>query len=254
MRVIAQTKIWCGQNMLALLPVAASLMLAATAASAAEYHGFVKNQWYIGKGGKAVSLNDFAANPPKYLRPGAAYDHLRHHMAKTVGKKSLSDAEFRNLLKSDKVRLVACTGQIKTAGITDGGQVGWKERSCYQNENLIMVQVAGVWTIVASQGCYNPVMAQRPPLPLSPITPGPSLSPAPVAPPVQSSPPPVVRTAEPAPAKDCRWVLTGSAMTATQVIVTPSRINDSCLGPNLVTGQTIIIPGGAVTTYTCIPN
>ena len=181
---IAKTQTWCGL-MLALLLVMGGFVLFMTPASAAEYHGFVKNQWYLGKGGKVVSLKDFAANPRKYLRSEAAYSHLRHHMAGVVGKPSLSDAEFRQLLSGNNVRLVACTGRIKTAGIANGGQVGWKDRNCYKGEYLIEVLVSGNWTVAASQACYNSVEGLPPLLPI----PKDSATPLPVAPPVYSSPP-----------------------------------------------------------------
>ena len=180
--------------MLALLLVMGSLVLFMTPASAAEYHGFVKNQWYLGKGGKVVSLKDFAANPLQYLRSEAAYNHLRGHFAKVLGQTSVSDTEFRQLLTGKNVRLVACTGRIKTAGITNDGQVGWKNRNCYKGEYLIEVLVSGNWTVSASQACYNSVDGPPPLLPL----PKGSATPPPVAPPVDSSPP-ETRTAEPAP-------------------------------------------------------
>jgi hypothetical protein len=131
---------------------------------AETYHGFVKDPFYIGKGGKVVSPQDFATNPTKYTRSDVVYLTLREHFSQVVGK-PLSDADFRTLLKSDEVRLGNCTGKIKTAGVTSQGKIAWHERACYKNERLIEVKVPGGWMVAASQGCYNPVEGIRPELP-----------------------------------------------------------------------------------------
>ena len=131
-------------------------------ASAESYHGFVRDAYYIGKGGKVVSPKDFAANPQKYTRSDVVYLALREHFSRVVGK-PLGDVEFRALLASDDVRLVPCVeDKISTAGVTDKGNIAWHKRNCYKDERLIEAKVPGGWMVVASQGCYNPVEGVRP--------------------------------------------------------------------------------------------
>jgi hypothetical protein len=145
-------------KMLALMALAFSL---GSNAMAETYHGFVKDPYYIGRGGTVVSPKDFAANPTKYTRSDVVYLTLREHFSRVVGK-PLGDAEFRTLLASGEVRLTDCVGRIKTAGVTSQGKIAWHERACYKNEKLIEVQVPGGWMVAASQGCYNPVEGVRP--------------------------------------------------------------------------------------------
>lgn len=148
----------------ALMVLLTTLLGFGSNASAESYHGFVRDAYYIGKGGKVVSPKDFAANPTKYTRSDVVLLALREHFSRVVGK-PLNDAEFRALLASDDVRLTACTGEISTAGVTNQGKIAWHKRTCYKDENLIEVRVPGGWMVAASQGCYNPVEGVRPTAP-----------------------------------------------------------------------------------------
>ena len=160
-----------------------------------EYHGFVKDQWYLVKGGKEVSPKDFSDNPMRYMRSPAAYTALRDHAAQVVGV-PMSDQDFRQLIVSDDVRLVECVGRIKTEGITNTGKIGRHERACYPKERLMQVKVSGGWMNLLSLGCYNPIEGERPPQPrLDPPPPKPADPP----------PPPPVHTTE-APALQLRCV------------------------------------------------
>lgn len=136
---------------------------------AVEYHGFVKDPYYLVKGGKVVSPKDFAADPLKYMRSNVAYLALRDHASQVVGK-PMSDQAFRQLLVSDDVKLVDCVGRKETQGVTDSGQIGQHERDCYKDEKIMQVKVLGGWMDLLSTGCYNPVYGVRP---LVPITPAP---------------------------------------------------------------------------------
>lgn len=230
------------KQMLVLFLVMVGTLLAMTPASAAEYHGFVKDQWYIGKGGKAVEVKDFAADPRRYLRSEAAYQHLLHHVAEATGKK-VDEESFRALLMSDDVRLVRCVGRVKTAGITDGGQVGWKERNCYVGEYLIEVSVPGGRMIVASQGCYNPIAGKQPKL--SPL---PTREPnrRPLGPPVNLEAPGEPATAKPTPTQEKRplVILEGRS---TLVVINPVYTSVGCC-PSCGEGALPSIPGSVYLT------
>lgn len=225
------------KQMLVLFLVMVGIMLTMTPASAAEYHGFVKNQWYIGKGGKAVEVKDFAADPRRYLRSEAAYQHLLHHVAEATGKK-MDEESFKEFLQSDDVRLVRCVGRVKTAGITDGGQVGWKERNCYLGEYLIEVSVPGGRMIVASQGCYNPIVGKQPRL--SPLSTR-ELNRRPLGPPVNLEAPGEPVTAKPTPVQEKRptVILEGRP---TLVVINPVYTSVGCC-PSCGEGALPSVPG-----------
>lgn len=127
--------------------------------SGAQYHPFVKDSHYLGIGRTSAALSQVASEPLHYLRSEAAYNTLRTHLGAYIEGAPLSNAEFRQLLESDRLRLVPCVGAIKTAGITESGQVGWSVRSCYDAEQLLELKVSDSWIVVASQGCYNPVQS-----------------------------------------------------------------------------------------------
>ena len=109
-----------------------------------EYHGFVKDSYYLIKGGKQVSPNDFAIDPLKYMRSPAVYTALREHVSQVVGR-PVDDRAFRRLIVSNDVRVVECVGRIKTDGITDTGKVGRHERACYPGERLMEAKVPDGW-------------------------------------------------------------------------------------------------------------
>jgi hypothetical protein len=139
-----------------------ALALSATFPAAAEtYHGFVKDKWYVVKGGKEVSPQDFATDPLRYMRSAAAYTALRDHASLVVGR-PLDDKAFRELIVSNDVRIVECVGRITTDGITDRGKIGRHERSCYKGERLMEVKVPGGFMKLLSLGCYNPIEGERP--------------------------------------------------------------------------------------------
>ena len=139
------------------------------AKEASVYHGFVKDSYYLGRGGTPATFEQVANNPLAVFRSEVAYVNLREHIGNYLGK-SLSDADFKTLLRSDNIRLISCTGRITTAGVTDSGHFGWRERGCYAGEMLIQVRLLdGRWVTVASQGCYNPVRGEVPSLPPVPV-------------------------------------------------------------------------------------
>lgn len=86
--------------------------------------------------------------------------------------------------------------------------------------------------------------------PLKPIRPAPPLSQLPPAPPVVIDPP-GEKTTVPKPSEDCVYVFTGAATTTSVVIESHGQILNTCLGPQLVHGQSAVIGGGTVTTRTC---
>lgn len=139
-----------------------------------EFHGFVKDPYYLIKGGKEVPPKEFAKNPQKYMRSAVAYAVLLEHVSLVMGR-PINDQAFRDLIVSDDVQIVRCDGRIKTDGITDGGKVGRHERACYPGEHLLQVKVPGGWMNLFSLGCYNPIEGERPPAPK------PATAPTPVA-------------------------------------------------------------------------
>ena len=141
-----------------------ALVILSGTVSAQVYHGFVKDPYYLIKGGKEVSPQDFAADPMRYMRSPTTYTVLREHVALVIGR-PVDDAAFRKLIVSDDVKLVQCVGRLKTDGITDAGKVGRHERGCYPGERLMQVRVPGGWMNLLSLGCYNPIEGERPPPP-----------------------------------------------------------------------------------------
>ena len=135
----------------------------ASQASAKEvYHGFVKDPFYLGRGGTPAALAEVANNPLSIFRSRLAYDTLRSHFGEYLGR-PLSDEDFRALLLSDRVRLVPCYGMVDTSGVTDSGRFGWHLRACYRGEMLIELTLDdGRRVIVASQACYNAVRGRVP--------------------------------------------------------------------------------------------
>lgn len=135
------------------------------------YHGFVRDTYYLGRGGTPATFEQVASNPLSVFRSQLAYDNLRAHIGAAIGR-PLSDADFRTLLRSDNIRLVPCVDSVDTSGVTDTGRFGWHRRSCYRNEMLIQVRLTDErWLTVASQGCYNPVRGEVPSSPPPPPPP-----------------------------------------------------------------------------------
>src|SRR5690606_32033513 len=87
------------------LIVALGSFVPAQAAAREVYHGFVKDAYYLGRGGTPASFEQVADNPLAIFRSEAAYMNLRAHVSTYLGR-PLSDAEFRALLRSDDVRLI----------------------------------------------------------------------------------------------------------------------------------------------------
>lgn len=130
---------------------------------ASSFQSYAKDSYYLGVGGMPPSLEGFAADPRAYLRSEAAYQSLKEGF-ETPLNRSLSDAEFSELLSSSRVRAEQdCVGSITTAGINAAGEIGWSSRPCYFDEKLIELQVNGRWQVVASQGCFN--LIEPPPQP-----------------------------------------------------------------------------------------
>lgn len=118
---------------------------------------FVKSEYALASGHVPVTLEQLAADPQKYFRNKAAYDGFKWHLATTLGVSSLSDAAVQALLGSDKVRLVSCQGNIKTAGLRANGTMEWFERGCYTGEQIIEVKISAGWVAAGSLACLNPV-------------------------------------------------------------------------------------------------
>jgi hypothetical protein len=158
-----------------LLALVMAVVALSPATAREAYTGFVKEQFYLGRGGIPAPLELVAKAPLSVLRSEAVYMNLRAHVGSLIGR-PLNDEEFRVLLASDDVRLVPCVGSIDTAGVSASGRFGWRVRPCYVGEKLIEAKLKdGSWLVVASEGCYNPVRGKRP------------SSPPPIAPP----PPPI---------------------------------------------------------------
>jgi hypothetical protein len=129
---------------------------------ASSFQSYAKDVYYLGVGGMPPALSDFAANPRAYLRSEVAYQSLKQGFERPLNR-SLSDAEFSELLDSNRVRAeLDCVGRITTAGISQAGEVGWTNRKCYVDEKLIELQVNDRWQVVASQGCFNLVQSKKP--------------------------------------------------------------------------------------------
>ncbi len=135
----------------------AALALAVpSTASAQTMNPFARAEHHLGSGGTQVTIEQFAADPGRYMRPGA-YPALREHIARQIGVLSLSDAEFKALLLSNRVRVVSCEGPVSTGGFRANGTVGRLSRECYTDELRVLVQdSAGVWKSGFLLGCLNP--------------------------------------------------------------------------------------------------
>lgn len=205
------------------MALALCLVTAAPASAKEVFHGFVKDQYYLIRGGTPASLEQIAANPLAIFRSQLAYDNLRAHIGSMIGR-PLSDGDFRSLMRSDDVRLVSCVGSVDTSGVTDSGRFGFHRRGCYIGEMLIQVRLEdGRWLTVASQGCYNPVRGEVPYLP----------------PPVAYAPPP-----PPPPALVTRYRLvpfgTGTSVSNIQGIVGGIALPNCC--PCDGNGNPIVAP------------
>ncbi len=148
-----------------LLPIILASVFGVFAALPASAQGsaqsFVQDEFYLGhEGGSPPSLQAFAENPRAYLRSEAAYTALRQRFATVLGRSSLSEEDFTELLNSDQVRLRSCSsfGRFQTMGILTTDVVVQSPRTtCYAGEKFIEVLVHGQWIVAASQGCFNPV-------------------------------------------------------------------------------------------------
>jgi hypothetical protein len=139
------------------------------ASAAGSLQSYAVDKYYLGAGGTPPTLSQFGSNPRAYLRSEVAYNSLKNHFSKQLGR-SLSESEFSSLMQSNQVRLVSCTGRIKTSGISQKGSVGWSNRACYTGEQLIQLNVNGQWRTVASQGCFNLVQLNEPSAPPFQVT------------------------------------------------------------------------------------
>lgn len=136
--------------------LALACVLAAPAAQAQTMNPFAKSEYHLGSGGTQVTIEQFAVDPGRYMRPGA-YEALRRHIARQIGVLSLSDAEFKALLLSNRVRVVSCEGTVNTGGYRTNGTVGRLSRECYAGELRVLVQdSAGNWKSGFLLGCLNP--------------------------------------------------------------------------------------------------
>lgn len=139
-----------------------ALGLASPAIGREAVHGFVKDQYYLGRGGIPATPEKVAADPMKVFRSKVAYDALRAHFSDYLGR-NLSDADFRKLIRSNDVRLTPCFGTVDTAGITDSGRETRGVRTCYNGEMLIELRLEDSrWVVVASMACWNKVYDREP--------------------------------------------------------------------------------------------
>lgn len=205
--------------------VVVGLAFAGSPAVANEvYHPFVKDQFYLARGGTPATFDQVAGDPLSIFRSEVAYDAFRAHVSGYLGR-TLDDAAFRALLRSDRVRLTVCVGRIDTAGVTDSGRFGWRERACYRSEMLIELKLDdGRWVVVGSSACWNAVRGQLPSLP-------PQV--------VDNTPPSAPR--EPV----CRMVRTGSQVATPDVVTMgPFYYRDGCWYDS--NGNIVFTPGISV--------
>lgn len=187
------------------------------------YHGFVNDQFYLGRGGTPATFEQAADNSQVVFRSQLAYDNLRAHVGASIGR-PLSDADFRSLLKSDDVRLVPCVGKIDTSGVNDAGSFDWRKRACYRGEMLIQVRLAdGSWLTVASQGCYNPVRGEKPILE------------------------PGIKTDTPVKKKQCRFVTMSSQSRSSQGAFIAALLLEGC-SPQYI--QSLLLQGSPIDNMT----
>lgn len=129
---------------------------------------FLKSEFYLGDGNAPPTLEQYFTAPHDYIRNRAADAALRAHIAKKLGRETLSESDFLTLYDDGRLRAEKhCSGKLETAGILPSGTVVWNTRDCYRGERLIEVDVTGngAWEVVASQACYNPsrIPAPKPP-------------------------------------------------------------------------------------------
>lgn len=214
-------------RLLAAIAVAGFAFAASPALAREVYHPFVKDQFYLARGGTPATFEQVADDPLSVFRSRAAYDAFRAHVSGYLGR-NLDDAQFRYLLRSDSIRLVPCTGTIDTAGVTDSGRFGWRVRACYENEMNIELRLDdGRWVIVGSQACWNAIRGELPSLPPPPPT-------------ITFAPPP------PAPREPvCRMVRAGSRAAMPDVVtIGPFYYRDGCWYDQY--GNMIVTPGISV--------
>jgi hypothetical protein len=149
-------------RLIALALASAAAFVSVPAAAKEVYHPFVKDQFYLARGGTPATFEQVAANPLAVFRSKVAYDAFRAHVSGILGE-DLDDSSFRELLRSNRVRLVPCVGTNDTAGVTDSGRFGRRVRACYRKEMNIEVQLKdGRWQKAGSQACWNAVYGELP--------------------------------------------------------------------------------------------
>lgn len=141
----------------AILMLVGGMLIPQRVMAESGYHPFVKNEYYLGAGNKPVPLKDITK---EHFRSEAAYLKFKQGFEDALGR-SLTDEGLRQILTSEGVRLVGCSGIIMTTGINDQGQTISFERPCYKGEQLIEVKVGEQWKLIASQGCLNLTFWQR---------------------------------------------------------------------------------------------
>jgi hypothetical protein len=109
-----------------------------------------KAEFHLGSGGIPPTLEELGANPRQYFRNDITFSAF----VKGMGAGSVS--ELQNLLTSERIRLKACSGEIKTTGQRLDGTIGWNTRPCYEHEMLIeQLRPSGTWEVDASTACLN---------------------------------------------------------------------------------------------------
>jgi len=150
-----------------LIALAAALSLTAAPVGAETLHPFVADDWAIGAGAAPAPIAAVAAAPLDYLRSVAAHEALVAWLGDRLGQAPVAPPLFSDLLTRSAI-LIPCAGVIRTAGITDDGQVLWHTRPCHPGERLIRIAVGTLPPVLLSQGCYNPVAEFRPAAPTIP--------------------------------------------------------------------------------------
>lgn len=252
MRVIAKTQTKYGQIMLALLLVVGSFMLLTTSVQAAELptsENPEKGNW------TAMKPSSFKVDMTSVIeqcnRAAAASkkDRLTTAMCQKLPtliqsgrcqKRQVPDGVVFDYMNGSESGQSRVTRNVKKVlGRSDSATI------C----NLGNRTFAYWFTGEEGVSCNNVGIVFTAP-PLRPIRPAPPLGQLPPAPPVVIDPP-GERTAVPKPPEDCVYVFTGAATTTSVVIESHGQILNTCLGPQLVHGQSVVIGGGTVTTRTC---
>lgn len=129
-------------------------------------HGFVKHQYYLGKGGRQLTLTEVAdaleRDPLRIFRGQKAVEVFT--WAVKVYRPDVSSlADLAKILRDpSQARTTACVGTIDTMAYDAQGAIKWIQRPCYRGELLVEVKVGDSWVAIFSLACLNPLDAPIP--------------------------------------------------------------------------------------------